>query len=659
MQLKTLFNLFISLHFFLLLTPLPAFEDEGLQKAFRLFQQGKYAKAITQYEKAARKKSLAFKAHLGLAQVFMEKGEYAKAEVSIQNALAISPDHPDALNLSGDILKLTGRYTKAKSNYQNVLQLHPNHLAARLNLGIMQWEWGEKSKARQTLQYFISYYRSYPRLSAKELNLIAQACVYLDRFSDANNLFYDATKSDPQLWQAFIAWGNLFLSKYNISDATGVFEDALKINPNAAEAHLGLARCWQQSNFEKAMQAAKKALAINPNLIAAHNLLAEFELAAGDFKSALKKLEIPFKLNPNALSTRTLRALCFYFLKDTQKFAAEETKILAINPKYGDLYFKLAEIHAKRYLFKESVEYYRKALALNPEHWAARAGLGTSLSRLGQEKAAKAELEQAFAKDPYNKYIGNLLTLFDEFPQYQTHKTPNFTVRIHKRDDAVLSKYAIALAQESYSELTKKYAFNNTNPFIVEIFPEHDDFAVRCFGLPGAQAFLGICFGNVVAMDSPRARTKGDFVWGETLWHELVHVSHLRLTDNRIPRWLAEGIAVYETSTAKPYWNMNLDIPFIMAFKSKSILPLKDLDSGFNRPRSPGQVTLSYFQASKVVEFIVKKYGRQKLLQTFPEFKSGMDTQAVIKDIFGKDIEAFDAEFKQFIMAKYNLKQVD
>ncbi|NIR52305.1 tetratricopeptide repeat protein [candidate division KSB1 bacterium] len=160
-------------------------------------------------------------------------------------------------------------------------------------------------------------------------------------------------------------------------------------------------------------------------------------------------------------------------------------------------------------------------------------------------------------------------------------------------------------------------------------------------------------------MDSPQARSKGDFVWGETLWHELVHVTHLRLTENRIPRWLAEGIAVYETSTANPHWHMNLDIPFIRAFRNDRILPLKDLDSGFNRPTNPGQVTLSYFQASLVVEYLVEKYGHPKLQETFPKFKSDMETEPVFKEVYGKDLDALNEEFVDYVNDKYNFEQVD
>jgi len=116
---------------------------------------------------------------------------------------------------------------------------------------------------------------------------------------------------------------------------------------------------------------------------------------------------------------------------------------------------------------------------------------------------------------------------------------------------------------------------------------------------------------------------------------------------------------VYETSRANPHWSMNLDLPFIMAFQNDRLLPLRDLDSGFNRPRSPGQVTLSYFQASQVVEFIEETYGHEKLVQTFPKFRSGMTTPMVIQQVFGMEIDTLDEEFRAYVTQKYRLDSVD
>ena len=48
----------------------------------------------------------------------------------------------------------------------------------------------------------------------------------------------------------------------------------------------------------------------------------------------------------------------------------------------------------------------------------------------------------------------------------------------------------------------------------VEVYPDHEDFAVRTMGMPGLGA-LGVTFGNVVAMDSPSGRKPGQLPLGQ------------------------------------------------------------------------------------------------------------------------------------------------
>jgi len=44
-----------------------------------------------------------------------------------------------------------------------------------------------------------------------------------------------------------------------------------------------------------------------------------------------------------------------------------------------------------------------------------------------------------------------------------------------------------------------------------------------------------------------------------TLWHELAHVVTLSATHNRMPRWLSEGISVYEERQRDPAWGMKMN----------------------------------------------------------------------------------------------------
>ncbi len=79
------------------------------------------------------------------------------------------------------------------------------------------------------------------------------------------------------------------------------------------------------------------------------------------------------------------------------------------------------------------------------------------------------------------------------------------------------------MLKRSIATYSKKYKMTLPGPVQLEVYPNHEDFAVRTLGMPGLGA-LGVTFGEVVAMDSPSGRKPGDFSWASTLWHEMSHV---------------------------------------------------------------------------------------------------------------------------------------
>ena len=122
--------------------------NNELQKAKSFFQQGEYEKAISKYEKLAKTDDpgLAFEANLGLGLIFIQKGDYEKAEKISRKNLETFPDHPDALTFQGRVFKRTGKYKNARAKFRQALDQNPDHLLARLNFGRMQWEWGAKNR---------------------------------------------------------------------------------------------------------------------------------------------------------------------------------------------------------------------------------------------------------------------------------------------------------------------------------------------------------------------------------------------------------------------------------------------------------------------------------------------------------------------------------
>jgi tetratricopeptide (TPR) repeat protein len=152
----------------------------------------------------------------------------------------------------------------------------------------------------------------------------------------------------------------------------------------------------------------------------------------------------------------------------------------------------------------------------------------------------------------------------------------------------------------------------------------------------------------VVTQDSPRARPPGAFNWQATMWHELAHVFTLQLSDQRVPRWLTEGISVYEEGLADPSWSRDSELSFARAYSQGRVLKLSDLNSGFARPDT---ISLAYFQSSLVVALIVDRYGFEGLRGMLRAFADGADMEAALlkatKTSPGDLQQAYDARLEQ------------
>jgi len=186
----------------------------------------------------------------------------------------------------------------------------------------------------------------------------------------------------------------------------------------------------------------------------------------------------------------------------------------------------------------------------------------------------------------------------------------------------------------------------------LEVYPDHEDFAVRTTGMPGLGA-LGVTFGEVVAMDSPSARKPGEFNWGATLWHEMSHVFILSATNHRVPRWFTEGLAVHEEGERSPEWRNNPTPEVLIAIRDRKLLPVTKLDRGFVYPEDPSQVIVSYFQAGNICDFVKARWGEEKLLEMVHSYAQLQTTAQVIEKDLGLAPEEFDKQYLAWLDKKY------
>ena len=73
----------------------------------------------------------------------------------------------------------------------------------------------------------------------------------------------------------------------------------------------------------------------------------------------------------------------------------------------------------------------------------------------------------------------NLLALLDKLDKFVEIREGDIILKLDPDEAPVLREYAMPLAQKALKTLSAKYRFTPKGPILIEIFPVHDDFAVR------------------------------------------------------------------------------------------------------------------------------------------------------------------------------------
>jgi tetratricopeptide (TPR) repeat protein len=202
----------------------------------------------------------------------------------------------------------------------------------------------------------------------------------------------------------------------------------------------------------------------------------------------MKSIDRALTINQYSVEAIAMRAAVFYLQDRKSDLDGEIKRALAINPHAGQLYDTLAHFAVNNRRYTEAVEFGRRAVELAPKLWSTRTELGIQLLRVGKIAEGRAELEKAFAGDPFNPWAKNTLDLLDSIRDYQDTIRGPFLVKSAPTETGALSGYAADLLEEAHKKLTSKYKFTPRAPISVEVFANHEDFAVRSLGLP-AQAW--------------------------------------------------------------------------------------------------------------------------------------------------------------------------
>ena len=593
----------------------------------------------------------------GLVTALRESGEYEDAQEAARRG--VEDGVAGASALLGRSLLDTGELAEARTVLeQGSREGGTGGARARLHLAVLEYWYGDRERSYDLFDTFIDYYNSAADLGYLDLTTVGEGLVYLSRRShplahDALRALDEAVAAGPTDHRARLATGRLFLERYDAAQAAESFNEVLQENPEHPEALLGLAMVVQLEGGGDSASLLEQALEGNPRLAGARTHLARVRLMGGDRAGALEEVGRALDVNPADLEALATRAAIHYLAKDDAAYRSQVARIESLSPAPTRAYELLSEISSDHRKYQDALDFARRSADVDSTAWAGLGLMGLNQVRLGRVEAGRANLERAFAGDPFNLWFKNTLDLLDTFAEYRIVETEHFRFVLHESEADLLAPYIGPLAERAWQEMSERYQYRPTEPIRVEVYPRHEDFSVRTVGLVGIGA-LGVSFGPALAMDSPTARGKGEFNWASTLWHEIAHSFHLGVSDHEVPRWFSEGLAVHEQRKGNPTWGHQASPGFIRALAEEELRPVSELDRGFSHPRRPSEVVESYYLASLVFEVIEERHGFPAIVEMLRAYRDGAGNAEAFRRALGVDLEDFDEEFDAFLKERFD-----
>lgn len=536
-----------------------------------------------------------------------------------------------------------------------------SRLEAETLLGLLEVRRGQREAGLARLDGVIDTYNasSGAAFTARELAAVGRAAAALGfqssgLFRDALRVFDEAAALDPGDPLPRLLAAELLLDKFNTAEASESLAAVLRDNPKHPRALFLMSRVAERrgggpEGLSGAPDPLAQALAVNPNYPPARALEVQRLLERERQEDALERALDAAGVSPDA--PEVLAALAAVHFLAGESVALAEIEARFRGDWAGDplLDLGLASAAERRRWYREAARRARGALGREPGSAEAHRVLGLNLLRLGDTDEGRRTLEASFDRDPFDALVKNTLDLLDELDGFVTVSSPPFQFVLPGPEADILRPYVEGISREAMESFRKRYGFEAPETIRIEFYDRSADFSVRTVGIPGIGAH-GVCFGTVIAMESPSARQIGSYHWASTLWHELAHAAAMGLTENRVPRWFTEGLSLWEE---RRRFGEGAGLAFFAALRDDRLLDVSHLNDGFVRPSWPGQVGVSYFHASLVLEHIEREYGFAAILEMLHGYRQGRDSGEVIQNALGIPPEALDEAVDRVIEERF------
>jgi len=299
-------------------------------------------------------------------------GRFAESIALYDEALAMSPRHPEVLHLKGVATAQSGQLDQGIELVRAAAELNAKSVDIFNNLGSLLWQADRLEEAEQALREAIEVL---PTHSAAHNNL-GGVLEQSGRLEEALEAYRTAADLDPNNSAIYGNIGVVLQQLNRLEESCGAMHRAVDLNPTSPEARNNLGNAMKGiGDFEGAARELRRAIDLNPNYANAHQNLGSVLIELLEIDEATRSFERAVALEPNhpqALVNLSAALNLKERLEEGEKFARQA---IAIAPDIAEAHNNLGVSLRGQGKYREAEASYRKVIELNPSHAVAHSNL--------------------------------------------------------------------------------------------------------------------------------------------------------------------------------------------------------------------------------------------------------------------------------------------
>jgi tetratricopeptide (TPR) repeat protein len=351
----------------------------------------------------------------------------------------------------------------------------------------------------------------------------------------------------------------------------------------------------------------------SPQLSATADFIAgKFEFEHGNIVRSLQYFESALRFQPDSPTILTYYAAVLVRTGNANQALPYAQRAVRTGGDSADAYTMLGYAQFASDHTKDAISSWERSLALRPDPVVQR-----FLEKAQREQVAESEFLQ--------------------------HETSHFVLHYEgKETSEALREQILTTLESDYVDLVRDLGAPPRDNILVTLYTETVFFDVtHAPNWAGAlnDGKLRIPISGLTSVTPELARV---------LKHELTHSFVAKLSGNRCPPWLNEGIA----QLFEPRHLNGEGHPLALLFKAQQNIPFNVLEGSFTRLSGP-TASLAYAESLAAVSYISDSYGLGDIQRILDLISQGNSTEAALRATLHSDYGQFETDLGRYLSDKY------